>query len=320
MLNPNITTPIRQDRVLDSVVETIGNTPMVKLNRIHNGTSNPASILAKLEYFNPAGSIKDRAALAMLNALQQDNQSPVTHIVEASSGNSGVACAWLGAVYDIAVTIVMPEHMSVERQKLISHYGATLITTPREQGMPGAIARAERLIEQLDGAVSMDQFANPANALAHQQSTGQEIWDDTAGKVDVVVAGMGTGGTLTGIGTFLKARNRAIQIVAAEPESCPLLSQGRGGEHKIQGINPGHIPAGMKVEILDRVITVSDDDAISMARQLARKEGLAVGLSSGAVVHAALCLAAMPQYHGKNIVTILADGAERYFSTALFCE
>ncbi|NVK55573.1 MAG: cysteine synthase A [Alteromonadaceae bacterium] len=320
MLNPHSTTPIRQNRILDSIVQTIGNTPMVKLNRINNATESSANILAKLEYFNPAGSIKDRAALAMLNALQNEQQTAVHHIVEASSGNSGVACAWLGAVYEIAVTIVMPEHMSDERQKLIRHYGATLVTTPREQGMPGAIAKADLLIRHLEGAVSMDQFANPANAMAHEQSTGQELWDDTAGQIDVVIAGMGTGGTLTGIGRFLKARNPHIQIVAAEPESCPLLSQGRSGEHQIQGINPGHIPAGMNVGILDRVIAVSDDDAINMARQLARKEGLAVGLSSGAVVHAASLLAQMPQYNGKNIVVILADGAERYFSTSLFAD
>jgi cysteine synthase A len=300
------------------ITQTIGNTPMVQLNRLADAPATKARVLLKLEYFNPAGSIKDRAALSMLEDLLRQHNGHITHVIEATSGNSGVACAWLGAVYGIPVTIVMPEHMSKERQLMIRHYGAQLITTERAKGMPGAIAHAEALLHKIDGAVSMNQFENPANAAAHQHTTASEVWQQTGGHIDALVACMGTGGTLTGMARFLKARHPAINIIAAEPSACPLLSQGQGGEHAIQGINPGHIPKGLDRSLIDEVLTVDCQQAIETARLLARKEGIAAGISSGATVTAALALASRPEFQGKTIVAILADGAERYYSTALF--
>lgn len=313
-------TVFESDNVYSHITHTIGNTPLVSLNRIPKEEGISAQLLAKLEYFNPAGSIKDRAAMAMFEDLLENSHFPVKHVIEATSGNSGVACAWLGAIYDVPVTIVMPEHMSVERQQLIKHYGATLITTPKAQGMPGAIAFADTLIKSIPGSASMNQFANPANAQAHELTTAKELWDDTKGQLDVVVACMGTGGTLSGIGRYLKKRNPKIEIIAAEPLSCPLLSLGKAGEHTIQGINPGHIPEGLDREVVDRAIMINDQDAIQMARKLARKEGLAVGMSSGTVACAAIEVAKQPEYQHKKIVMIMADGAERYFSTTLFAE
>ena len=300
------------------ITETIGNTPLVRLNRLPGMRGTRATVLAKLEYFNPAGSIKDRAALSMLEDLLRQHNGNVRHIIEATSGNSGVACAWLGAVYDIPVTIVMPEHMSRERQLMIRHYGAHLITTPRGDGMPGAIAHAHNLLNDIKGAVSMDQFANPANAAAHQNTTAREVWQQTNGHIDALVACMGTGGTLTGMARFLKVHNPAIKIIAAEPSACPLLSKGEGGEHAIQGVNPGHIPKGLDRSLIDEVLTVDCQQAIETARLLARKEGMAAGISSGATIAAALALAGRKQFQGKTIVVILADSAERYFSTNLF--
>lgn len=300
------------------ITQTIGDTPLVRLNRLPALQNVNATILAKLEYFNPAGSIKDRAALSMLQDLLNRHDGKVTHVIEATSGNSGVACAWLGAVYAIPVTIVMPEHMSRERQLMIRHYGANLVTTSKAEGMPGAIAHAEYLLEKINGAVSMDQFANPANAAAHQNGTAAEIWRDTQGNIDVLVACMGTGGTLTGMARYFKAQNPAIKIIAAEPSACPLLSQGIAGEHMIQGINPGHIPKGLDRSLIDEVLTVDCEEAIATARLLARKEGMAAGISSGATVAAAFKLGRRAEFQGKNIVTILADGAERYYSTELF--
>ena len=300
------------------ITETIGNTPLVRLNRLPEMQSARATVLAKLEYFNPAGSIKDRAALSMLEELLHQHNGNIRHIIEATSGNSGVACAWLGAVYDIPVTIVMPEHMSTERQLMIRHYGASLITTPRGKGMPGAIAHAHELLSNIEGAVSMDQFANPANAAAHQNTTAREVWQQTNGHIDALVACMGTGGTLTGMARYLKAHNPAIKIIAAEPSACPLLSKGEGGEHAIQGVNPGHIPRGLDRSMINEVLTVDCQQAIETARLLARKEGMAAGISSGATVAAAMVLGSRAEFEGKTIVTILADSAERYFSTSLF--
>ncbi|GGF69420.1 PLP-dependent cysteine synthase family protein [Alteromonas lipolytica] len=314
----NALNALQANPVFNCITQTIGQTPLVRLNRLPNLQGVEATILAKLEYFNPAGSIKDRAALSMLQDLLSRHGNKVKHIVEATSGNSGVACAWLGAIYDIPVTIVMPEHMSAERQKLIRHYGATLITTARAEGMPGAICHAEQLLHHIEGSVSMDQFANPANAAAHEKATAEELWQSTQGQIDALVACMGTGGTLTGLARTLKARNPAIHIVAAEPSACPLLSQGKAGEHAIQGINPGHIPKGLDRSLLDEVITVDCEQAIEMARLLACKEGMAAGISSGAATFAALQLGRRDAFKGKHIVTLLADGAERYFSTALF--
>ena len=300
------------------ITETIGNTPLVRLNRLPELQGAGATVLAKLEYFNPAGSIKDRAALSMLEDLLRQHNGNVRHIIEATSGNSGVACAWLGAVYDIPVTIVMPEHMSCERQLMIRHYGANLITTPSGDGMPGAIAHADSLLDDIEGAVSMDQFANPANAAAHQNTTAREVWQQSNGHIDALVACMGTGGTLTGMARYLKAHNPAIKIIAAEPSACPLLSTGEGGEHAIQGVNPGHIPKGLDRSLIDEVLTVDCQQAIETARLLALKEGMAAGISSGATTAAALALGGRKEFQGKTIVTILADSAERYFSTTLF--
>ncbi len=300
------------------ITETIGNTPLVRLKRLPEMRGTRATVLAKLEYFNPAGSIKDRAALSMLEDLLRQHNGNVRHIIEATSGNSGVACAWLGAVYDIPVTIVMPEHMSSERQLMIRHYGASLVTTPRGDGMPGAIAYADALLGDIKGAVSMDQFANPANAAAHQSTTAREVWQQANGHVEALVACMGTGGTITGMARFLKVHNPAIKIIAAEPSACPLLSKGEGGEHAIQGVNPGHIPKGLDRSLIDEVLTVDCQQAIETARLLARKEGMAAGISSGATIAAALALASRKQFQGKTIVAILADSAERYFSTNLF--
>ncbi|RDV24164.1 cysteine synthase [Alteromonas aestuariivivens] len=309
----------RIPRIYDSITQTIGNTPLVRLNRLANIAELYTAPLAKVEYFNPAGSIKDRPAYAMLQALiESDDFSPQTEIIEASSGNNGVACAWLCALFNIPLTVVIPEHMSIERQKLIRHYGAQVVTTPKALGTKGAIDEAKRRVELNPHAVSLDQFANQANPNAHGASTAQEIWRDTQGKVDVIVAGIGTGGTLTGLAHTLREYQPNLEVVAVEPARCPVLSEGRSGVHNIQGLSSGHVPEVLDTQCYDRIITVEDEVAIAQAQQLARLEGLAVGISSGATAYAACQLASQPEYRGKNIVVILADGAERYFSTPLF--
>lgn len=319
MSNAQSVASVRQPHIYADITEVIGNTPLVRMPRIMATHQSQANLLAKLEYFNPAGSIKDRAARSMLAALKNSPQfNSRTHIVEATSGNSGVACACLCAIYGIPLTIVMPENMSLERQKLIKHYGATLITTPAELGTPGAIAYCEKLVEENPDAVAIDQFSNLANPAAHSRTTAEEIWRDTAGTVDVVVAGVGTGGTITGLSHTLKKHNPEIEIVLAEPASCPLHSEGKVGKHLIQGISTGHMPAVFQRQAVDTVVTVADEDAIKMAKALARSEGMAVGLSSGTVTVAACELAKQAQYRHKNIVVIMADGAERYYSTCLF--
>ncbi|WP_339768914.1 cysteine synthase A [uncultured Paraglaciecola sp.] len=308
-------------RIYDDITQTIGNTPLVRLSRLAKKYHACAEILAKVEYFNPAGSIKDRPALAMINALMQsDSFNDDTQIIEATSGNNGVACAWICAMKAIPLTIVIPEHMSIERQKLIKHYGANVITTAKELGTKGAIDKAKQLVQITEGAVMLDQFGNQANPDMHFNSTAQEIWRDTDGEVDVLVAGVGTGGTITGIAKALKIRNPNIKIIAVEPASCPVLSEGRTGVHKIQGLSSGHVPDVLDVSLLDEVITVSNEDSIIYARELARVESLPVGISSGAAACAAINIAKRPEYAGKNIVTILADTAERYFSTELFAQ
>lgn len=307
------------EQIYDDITQTIGNTPLVRLSRLQKQFSLAANILAKVEYFNPAGSVKDRPALAMINALMDSNNfNENTEIIEATSGNNGVACAWLCALNQIKLTIVIPEHMSIERQKLIKHYGANIVTTAKELGTKGAIDRAQKMVEQTPNAVMLDQFANQANPNTHFNSTAQEIWRDTAGQIDILIAGVGTGGTITGIAKALKQHNPNIQIIAVEPSSCPVLSEGKKGEHKIQGLSSGHIPEVLCTDILDEVLTVSDDNAIEYARLLARLEGLPVGISSGAAAYAATKVAQRVNNYGKNIVTILADTAERYFSTELF--
>jgi cysteine synthase A len=306
-------------RIFDDISQTIGNTPLVRLNRLAAKHAVNAHILAKIEYLNPAGSIKDRPAMAMIEALiQSDIFTLDTEIIEPTSGNNGVACAWLCAMQGIKLTIVIPEHMSIERQKLIKHYGATVITTAKELGTKGAIDKAKELVADNHHAVMLDQFANHANPQMHFSSTAQEILRDTAGKVDIFIAGVGTGGTITGIAKALKLHNRDIQIIAVEPASCPVLSEGKKGVHKIQGLSSGHVPDVLCVDSLDEVITVTNEHAIETARMLARLEGLPVGISSGAAAWASIQVAKRLQNKSKQIVTIFADNAERYYSTELF--
>jgi cysteine synthase A len=310
-----------QTRIYDDITQTIGNTPLVRLSRLQRKYQGLANILAKVEYFNPAGSIKDRPAMAMIETLIQSAQfTPRTEIIEATSGNNGVACAWICAMKEIRLTIVIPEHMSIERQKLIKHYGAKVITTAKALGTKGAIDEATRLVALNPDAVMLDQFANQANPDMHFHGTAQEIWRDTGGKVDILIAGVGTGGTITGIARALKLRNPQIKIIAVEPASCPVLSEGRAGVHKIQGLSSGHVPDVLDVALLDEVIAVSNEDSIDYARQLARVESLPVGISSGAAAYAAVQVSQRIENTGLNIVCILADTAERYFSTELFEE
>lgn len=310
---------IKSNNVYDDITQTIGNTPIVRLSRLSETYGVKADLLAKVEYFNPAGSIKDRPAMAMIEALMASPKfNKSTEIVEATSGNNGVACAWACAIKGIPLTIVIPEHMSIERRKLIKHYGASVITTPKELGTKGAIDRAKVLLAERPNAVMLDQFANEANPTMHFNSTAQEIWNDTAGDVDIVVAGIGTGGTITGIARALKAKNPNLKVIAVEPASCPVLTEGRSGIHKIQGLSSGHVPDVLDTEILDEVLAIKDEDAIEYARELARKESLAVGISSGATACASIKVGQRPENTGKTIVTILADTAERYFSTELF--
>lgn len=305
--------------IYDDITQTIGNTPLVRLSRFANALDVSANILAKIEFFNPAGSIKDRPALAMIDAMITDGRIGAdTEIIEATSGNNGVACAWICAMKKIPLTIVIPEHMSIERRKLIKHYGANLVLTPRELGTKGAIDKAKQMIEQRDNAIMLDQFGNQDNSAMHAQTTAEEIWTDTQGQVDVLVAGIGTGGTISGIAKTLKERNPNLVVVAVEPASCPVLSEGKSGVHKIQGLSSGHIPAILRRDLIDEVLTVSDDDAINFARDIACLESLPVGISSGAALKASMVVGQRKEFKGKNIVTILADNAERYFSTDLF--
>ena len=312
---------LRQPRIFDDITQTIGHTPLIRLSRLAHKQNWVTTPMAKVEYFNPAGSIKDRPALAMLKQLMSaPDFGPHTQIIEASSGNNGVACAWLGALFNIRVTIVIPEHMSVERQCLIRHYGAAVITTPRHSGTKGAIDKARELISATPGAVALDQFANPANVQAHAHTTARELLNDTGGHIDVLVAGIGTGGTLTGVAHALKQCCPKLRVVAVEPARCPVLSQKRSGVHNIQGLSSGHVPEILDTQCIDEIITVEDDDAILFARQLATCEGMAVGISSGAAMHATARLCGLPEYRHQRIVTIFPDGAERYFSTALFAD
>ncbi|KGJ87866.1 cysteine synthase A [Thalassotalea sp. ND16A] len=307
--------------IYNNIMETIGNTPLVKLHNFGKINNISANILAKIEFFNPAGSIKDRPAFAMIeDAIAKGLINSQTEIVEATSGNNGVACAWVCAMKKIPLTIVMPEHMSIERRKLIKHYGANLVLTPKELGTKGAIDKAKALLDEKEHAIMLDQFGNPANLATHANTTAEEIWTDTQGKVDVLVAGIGTGGTLSGIAQILKEKNPKLIVIAVEPASCPVLSEGRAGVHKIQGLSSGHIPDILRTDLIDEIVTVSNDDAILFAQQIAISESLPVGISSGAALKAASIIGEREQFLGKNVVTILADNAERYFSTELFTQ
>lgn len=302
-----------------SIEELIGNTPLVELTRWEKAYALNANILAKLERFNPAGSAKDRIAKAMLDDAQARGLlKKGTTIIEPTSGNTGIGLAMVGASKGYRCIIVMPETMSIERQKLMIAYGAELVLTPGSEGMRGAVERANELAKEIPDSFIPGQFVNPANAKAHYMTTGPEIWEDTDGKVDIFVAGIGTGGTITGVGRYLKERNPNVKIVAVEPERSPLLSKGTAGPHGIQGIGANFVPEVLDTSIYDEIICVSDDDAFSAARNVGKTEGLLVGISSGAALHAATKLAKRPENAGKTIVTLLPDTGERYLSTAMF--
>ena len=301
------------------LTELIGNTPLLELSGIEKRYNLEATLIAKLEYFNPGGSVKDRVALSMIeDAERKGVLTPGAVIIEPTSGNTGVGLAWIGRVKGYRTLLTMPETMSKERQYLLRAMGAELVLTPGKEGMKGAIARAEELRKEIPGAVILQQFDNPANPAAHIQSTAEEIWRDTDEQVDVFVAGVGTGGTISGTGKGLKAHNPAIEIIAVEPDSSAVLSGEAPGAHKIQGIGAGFIPQAYDASVVDRVIRVTDEDAMRTSRELSETEGLLVGISAGAAAYAAMQLALQPEYRGKKIVVLLPDTGERYLSTALF--
>ena len=305
----------------DSIDGTVGGTPLVELRHIEKELGLEARIFGKIEFFNPAGSVKDRIAKAMIDDLEaQGKIDENTVLIEPTSGNTGIALASIATARGYKIKIVMPETMSVERRKLIKAYGAELILTEGAKGMKGAVAKAQELAESIPGAVIPGQFVNPANPEIHFRTTGPEIYEDLDGKVDILVAGVGTGGTITGTGRYLKSRNPDVKVVAVEPAGSPLLSEGRAGPHKIQGIGAGFVPDTLDTGIYDQVIAVADEDAFANGRLIGRKEGILVGISAGAALSAAIKLAKDPANKGKNIVAILADTGERYLSTALFEE
>lgn len=306
-------------KTAQSLTDLIGGTPLLELNRFaaEKGLARP--IIAKLEYFNPGGSAKDRIALAMIRQAEEDGTlKPGATIIEPTSGNTGVGLALVAAVRGYQLILTMPETMSIERRQLVSAYGAKVVLTPAAEGMTGAIKEAERLRDSIDGALILQQFENKANPAAHFATTGPEIWDDTEGHVDVFVAGAGTGGTISGVGRYLKSKNPAVRIVAVEPASSPVLSGGKAGPHAIQGIGAGFVPAVYDSSVVDEVMTVSNDDAMSTTRLLARSEGLLTGISSGAAAWAAAELARREELRDKTIVTLLPDTGERYLSTGVF--
>jgi len=306
-------------RVYDSIIDTIGDTPLVRLPRLTALLKPKGEVLAKLEFFNPLGSVKDRIGAAMIESLEaQGLLKPGSVIVEPTSGNTGIALAFVAAAKGYSLILVMPESMSMERRKMLALLGARLELTPAEKGMRGAVTRAQELLEEIPGSVMPQQFENPANPLAHRVSTAEEIWNDTQGKVDAVVSGVGTGGSISGIGQVLKARKPSLKMIALEPEASPVLSGGQAGPHKIQGIGAGFVPGILDRGVIDAIVTVSNDEAFEMARQAARVEGLPVGISSGAALSAAFRLASMDEWAGKVIVAIVPSFAERYLSTALF--
>lgn len=306
-------------KVHHCLTETIGNTPIVRLNRYEKSIDAQAQLLAKLEYFNPMASIKDRPAFAMIQSLRQSECfTDQTEIIEATSGNNGVACAWLCAIFDIPLTIVIPEHMSIERQRLIKHFGASIVTTAKHLGTKGAIDKAEAMVKDNPNAVMLNQFSNCCNVDSHISTTAAEILRDTCNNVDVFVCGVGTGGTISGVGRHLKQIVPSCEVIAVEPASCPVLSKGEKGVHAIQGLSSGHVPDILDLSVVDAIETVTDDDALLYAKSIAQQEGIAVGISSGATLCVASRLAVKPEYAGKSIVVIFADTAERYYSTALF--
>jgi cysteine synthase A len=306
-------------RVYDSIIDTIGDTPLVRLPRLTAELKPKGEVLAKLEFFNPIASVKDRLGASMIASLEHQGLiKPGTTIVEPTSGNTGIALAFVCAAKGYPLILVMPESMSIERRKMLALLGAKLELTPAEKGMRGAVNRAQELLSEIPGSVMPQQFENSANPLIHRVSTAEEIWNDTAGSVDAVVSGVGTGGTISGIGQVLRARKPGLKMIAVEPEASPILSGGQPGPHKIQGIGAGFVPGILDRGVIDEVIQVSNDDAFDMARKAARVEGIPVGISSGAALAAAFRAASRDDYAGKVIVAIIPSFAERYLSTALF--
>ncbi|MBC6980921.1 cysteine synthase A [Caulobacter sp. 17J80-11] len=306
-------------KIFDSIIDTIGDTPLVRLPRLSAELKPKAEVVAKLEFFNPLASVKDRIGVAMIEALEQAGEiKPGSVLIEPTSGNTGIALAFVAAAKGYRLILVMPDSMSLERRKMLALLGAELELTPAEKGMKGAIARAHELMAGIPGSVMPSQFDNPANPAIHRVSTAEEIWNDTDGKVDIVVSGVGTGGTLTGVGQVLKSRKPSVKMIAVEPEASPVLSGGQPGPHKIQGIGAGFVPAILDTHLIDGVETVSNDDSFAMARKVARVEGVPVGISSGAALTAAFRLAARDENAGKLIVAVVPSFAERYLTTALF--
>lgn len=306
-------------KIAESLTDLVGNTPLLELNRYVRELDLKARLVAKLEYFNPAGSVKDRIALAMIeDAEAKGLLHPGATIIEPTSGNTGVGLAFVAAAKGYRMVLTMPDTMSTERRNLLKALGAQLVLTPGAQGMKGAIARAEELRDATPGALILQQFDNPANPAVHERTTGEEIWRDTEGGVDIFVAGVGTGGTVSGVGAALKRHNPSVRVVAVEPEDSPVLSGGAPGPHKIQGIGAGFVPKNYNPAVVDEVVQVSNDDAFRAARALAKYEGLLVGISSGAAVAAATRLAGRPENAGKTVVALLPDTGERYLSTGLY--
>jgi len=307
--------------VFESVTELIGKTPLLELKNYAADHGLQATVLAKLECMNPGGSAKDRVGAAMIAGAEAAGRlAPGGTIIEPTSGNTGIGLAMVAAAKGYRVILTMPDTMSVERRSLLAAYGAEIILTPGSEGMTGAVRKAEELHREISGSIIAGQFDNPDNPAAHYAATGPEIWEDTDGKVDIFVAGVGTGGTLTGTGRYLKEKNPAVQVVAVEPASSPLLSQGRAGAHGLQGIGANFVPENFDASVADEIITVTEEEAYAAGRALARREGILVGITSGAAVHAAAVLAARPENHGKVIVALLPDSGERYLSTPLFRE
>jgi len=302
--------------IFKDITAVVGRTPLVRINRLGSGK---ATVLAKLESHNPCGSVKDRIAKSMMDTAEKMGLvKPDTLIIEPTSGNTGIGLAFICAARGYRLILAMPESMSIERRKLLKFFGAEIVLTPAERGMAGAIEKAEQLMSENPNAFMPQQFKNPANPQVHRETTAEEIWNDTGGKVDLFVAGVGTGGTLTGCGEVLKQHNKNLKVVAVEPEGSPVLSGGKAGPHKIQGIGAGFVPDVLNRAVVDEIILVSNENAMETARQLARKEGILAGISSGAAMWAAVQLSQRPEYRGKTIVVILPDTGERYISTELF--
>ena len=308
-------------KVYQTITDLVGRTPLLEVTKIEAEEQTGAKIFAKLELFNPAGSVKDRVAVAMINdAEKRGVLKPDSVIIEPTSGNTGIGLAAVAAARNYRIIIVMPETMSVERRQLMKAYGAELVLSEGAKGMKGAIAKADELAKEIPNSFIPGQFVNPANPKAHIATTGPEIWDDTDGKVDIFVAGVGTGGTITGVGQYLKSKNPGVKVVAVEPATSPVLSKGTAGAHKIQGIGAGFVPDVLDTKVYDEIITVENDDAFATGRLIGHKEGVLVGISSGAAVWAAIQLAKRPENAGKNIVVLLPDTGDRYLSTPLFAE